>query len=194
MSCLCCHYAWLPPGAVSAFCSSWGWGMGQGAGGPMGVIINLERGFVCGCVFGDSSWALIFSPDPPSKPTHWAPQDKPRATGKSESLCPMDVRNQTHACRVVTQALTCTGTDVNVKTKNAKTHFYYMTTRRRRGLHSHSHTQPQRSVVWELRARQEHQSIARIWGSETSPFAGCQAPLANTEQQPTALLKSVQWF
>lgn len=90
----------------------------------------------------------------------------------------------------------CKDTDVNIKAKNEKIHLQDPTHVRKRGwrgLKSHSphfvmHTQSQRSMVWELKARQEQQSIARIWGSETSPFGGCQAPLANTEQQMTAFL------
>lgn len=44
----------------------------RGAVSPRGVVINFEQvgGCVCGLVFGDSSYALIFPPDPPSKPTH----------------------------------------------------------------------------------------------------------------------------
>lgn len=81
----------------------------------------------------------------------------------------------------------CTGTDVTVQAKNVRKGG-------QRGVLTHSHThlvmhtQSQMSVVWEFKARPEHHSIARIWGSETSPFADCQAPLANTEQQWTALL------
>lgn len=49
------------------------------------------------------------------------------------------------------------------------------------------HTQSQGSGVWEVRAKQDHQSITRIWGSKTSPSGDPQGPLANTKQQPTAL-------
>lgn len=224
MSCLCCHYAWLPPGAVSAFCwEFWLFVVRQLAGqllgsryGPLGVIINFEQGCVFGCVFGDSSCALIFSSDPASKPSHWAPQDQPRATCKCESLCPMHVGTQihTHTSRNFIKGLhtcmqgsythmgsgICKDTDVNIKAKNEKIHLQDPTHVRKRGwrgLQSHSphfvmHTQSQRSVVWELKARQEQQSIARTWGSETSPFAGCQAPLANTEQQNDSFSPSVQ--
>lgn len=59
-----------------------------------------------------------------------------------------------------------------------------MRKRGRRGLHFPTHTVPE---VGGVRS-QEHQSIARIWGSKTGPFGDSQTPFANTEQQPTALV------
>lgn len=50
--------------------------------------------------------------------------------------------------------------------------------------HCDAHTVPE---VGGVRS-QEHQSIARIWGSKTGPFGDSQAPLASTEQHPTALV------
>lgn len=40
---------------------------------------------------------LIFSPDPESKPTHWAPQDRPRASGKRAGfMCDACRNTHTH--------------------------------------------------------------------------------------------------